>query len=191
MSITMPTLSIEQRIQATAFEVGITVAQLAGYTGVHRTSLAEKIQTGTLGNDLAEKLLETLNVMKQLRYQAKLPIAWDQIVVCRPIVEQALAEFREAKDPVPNEFYIISIGATNYFYRIRNGEVVTVSSIAQATAFADLQQAGTAARELYFRFKTRADFQAIQNHVIKRKLSEMISSFEQVGLSGNPGPKPQ
>lgn len=191
MSTALPALAVEQRIQTASFEVGISAAQLASYVGVHRTSLSEKIMTGTVGDDLGQKILETLDVMKKLRYKAGLPISWDQVVLCRPVVEQALAESREQKDPCPNEFYIISTSSLGYFSCVRSGEVISVPSIAKAAAFADITMAGTVARELYFRFKTRADFQAIQNHSIKRKLSEMVSSYEQVGLTGNPGPRPQ
>lgn len=191
MSVTMPTLAVEQRIQSAAFEVGITVAQLANYAGVHRTSLSEKVLNGTVGDDLGQKILETLDVMRQLRYKAGLPVNWADVVQCRPVVEQALAESREQKDPCPSEFYVISTSSLGYFSRVYSGEVISVPSIAKAAAFSDIQQAGTAARELFFRYKTRADFQVIQNHSIKRKLSEMISSFEQCGLSGNPGPRPQ
>jgi hypothetical protein len=158
---------------------------------VHRTSLAEKIQMGTLGNDLAERILETLNVMKQLRYQAKLPIAWDQIVVCRPVVEQALIEYRETKNPTPDTFYVLSTSNFGYFSCVRSGEVMSTPSVTKAAAFADIRHAGLASCELMFRFKTNATVIPIPNHTIKRKLSEMTSSFEEVGLTGHPGSKPQ
>ncbi len=187
----MPTLAAEQRIQADAFEVGVSIAQLASYTGVHRTSLTEKIATGTLGNDLAEKILETLNVMKQLRYQAKLPIAWDQIVVCRPIVELALVEYRETKDPTPDTFYVLSMNGFSYFTCVRNGEPMATPSVIKAAAFADIEQAGTASRELRFRFKTNAQVISIPNHTIRRKKSTMAITFEEVGLTGDSGGKQQ
>jgi hypothetical protein len=191
MSTALPTLAVEQRIQAVSFEVGISAAQLASYVGVHRTSLSEKIMTGTVGDDLGQKILETLDVMKQLRYKAGLPISWDQVVLCRPVVEQALAEFREAKDPCPDTFYVLNLGSRGYFVKVRNGEVISMPSIAQAAAFSSLDQAGVATRELNFRFKERADWIPVPNHGIKRPMSQMVSSFEEVGLSGVPGPKPQ
>jgi hypothetical protein len=191
MSTTMPALAAEQRIVQGAFEVGCTINELAPYVGIHRTTFTEKLNTGSLPTDVAEKILDILDVMKRLRYKAGLPVAWDQVIVCKPIVEQALVEFREQKNPTPNEFYVITTSSLGYFSHVRGNEVISVPSIAKAAAFSDITMAGTAARELYFRFKTRADFQAIQNHSIKRKLSEMISSFEQCGLSGNPGPRPQ
>jgi hypothetical protein len=191
IAMAMPTLSAEQRIVQGAFEVGCTINELAPYVGIHRTTFTEKLNTGSLPNDVAERVLDTLEAMKKLRYKAGLPVAWGQIIVCKPVVEQALLEFREQKDPCPDEFYIISTSSVGYFSCVRNGEVVSVPSIAKAAAFADIQQAGTAARELNFRFKTRADFIPIQNRSIKRKLSELTSTFEEVGLTGNPGPKPK
>jgi len=187
----MPTLAAEQRIVRGAFEVGCTINELSPYVGIHRTTFTEKLNTGSLPNDVAEKVLEILEVMKRLRYKAGLPVDWSQVIVCRPVVEQMLVEFRGAKDPAPDEFYVLSMNGFAYFAGVRNGEATTTPSINKAAAWTDIQQAGIASCELQFRFKTNSQTIPIPNHAIKRKRSSMVTSFEEVGLSGNPGCKQQ
>jgi hypothetical protein len=169
-------------------EFDSTQSVIGAYAGL----AAPRVSRGLTGETPFDEkecqvLSETIDAMYALQATTPLPIDWRMIGRVRPHVESK----REQKDPCPNEFYIISTSSLGYFSCVRSGEVVSVPSIAKAAAFADITMAGTVARELYFRFKTRADFQALQNHSIKRKLSEMVSSYEQVGLTGNPGPRPQ
>ena len=191
MSTSIPLVSPEMQISNDAFALNCPIHKLAAYCGLPKSTLAEKLNSGGLSNEIVQQIRDVLEVMHQIRKRAGVPVDWSQEIVIAPVIRRHLAEFREAEDPTPNEFFVIAVGAINYFSCIRGNEVLSVSSIAQATAFPNITMAGTAARELYFRYKTRADFQAIQNHSIKRKMSEMTTSFEQCGLTGNPGARPQ
>jgi hypothetical protein len=144
-------------------------------------------------DDDVKDFLSVTDSMEYLQSTVRphVPIDWSLPLLVQKALIQAHKDRIEQQDPCPDTFYVLNLGSRGYFTKIRNGEVASMPSIAQAAAFSSVDQAGVATRELIFRFKERADWIPVPNHSIKRPMSQMVSSFEEVGLSGVPGPKPQ
>jgi hypothetical protein len=182
MDIHEAAMSIAQEIRQGAFEHNCAINNLSVYLGMSPSSLAAAMAADRLQQETAQCALEILNVMGQVRARVRFPVDWSQTLVIKPLLEEEVERYREAKNPTPDYFYVLECGGLRYFKCVRGGEVVMTPSIMNAAIFPELEMASRAGDRLRHKHETACQVIPTNNRTIRKKTSEMISYLEDVVL---------
>jgi len=149
-------------------ELGVNQSQLARYIGAEPSRVSRAL-TEELPFTVAEArdITETVGAMRAIQAEMSLPINWSLIGKIKPHVDARRKLLREQTDPVVRKCTLIRVGATSFFQRINDGNVVTTPSELTACAFElpglaeevvrELKKLGTNARiEFFGAFRRRS-----------------------------------
>jgi hypothetical protein len=160
-------------------EFDTTQSLLGRYVGLEPSRVGRGL-TEELPFDLLESksIEETIAAMRLVQSEMPLPINWSQIGKVKPRVDQCRKELREQADPIVRKCVLIRITYTQFFLRVRNGEVVTTPSEMTAAAFEAPGMAEAVVREL----KKLGTEARIETFGAFRRASTMSRTLIDVGL---------
>jgi len=107
--------AFEQNFLYDAACIGMSPLLLAVYAGVELSEL------GNLPEASARRVSEILKAARLLRNETRLPVDWRLIPAVKPLLEEKIAELREADNPILPRVYLVRFGWTNYFEHFEDG----------------------------------------------------------------------
>jgi hypothetical protein len=169
-------------IATEAYLAGVALQNLAAYVGVSRSSFTEKVTAGKLSAGDEAKAKEILTVMSAIQRETGFPVAWDQVAVIKPKLEQKIAEYRESLNPTPTFVYVVRLSSFAYFRCVRAGEIVTTPSLGNCVMTESREVAQQIVNALQKNFKTKAAYESFTN-TICRRADTMCTSVSNIGIN--------
>ncbi len=168
-------------IQTEAYLTGVALQNLAAYVGLSRSSFTEKVAAGKLSASDEARAKEILTVMQAVQRETGFPVAWDQVAVIKPKLEQKIAEYREAQNPTPTFVFVVRLSAFAYFRCVRAGEIITTPSLGNCVMTESREVAQQIIDALQRKFQTKAVYESFTN-TIRRRQDTMTTDLGSVGL---------
>lgn len=168
-------------------EFGLTQSALGEYAGQNSARVSRAIKNiAPFTPQEWAAIDEYINAMRSLQRRYDLPIAFSQVALVKPKVDELVRQGRDRVDPpAPPRLAYVFVEAAKYFQIFNNEQPVFTPNYQQAAAFLNITDADQVAQCLIYQGYRHREVQVIAlTH--QRRMSQVISNVAQVGLVPEP-----